>query len=57
MGGKQAQNISAAVSFDCIIHVLPTNYLGLAPGKCQYSVELMETICPQTLRSVLYAAI
>lgn len=31
--------------------MLPTNYLGLAPSKCQYFVELMDTVFPHTSQS------
>lgn len=30
-------------SFTCIIHVTPTNYLGLAPSKCQNSEDLLDS--------------
>lgn len=36
--------ISALVSFACIIHVTPTNYLGLAPSKRRNVVDLSEGI-------------
>lgn len=32
---KNVYTISALVSFACIIYVIPTNYLGLAPSKSQ----------------------
>lgn len=36
------------LSFACIIHVTPTNYLGLAPSKCQNLVDLLDSIFPLT---------
>lgn len=45
-GGARAElyAISALVSFACIIHVTPTNYLGLAPSKRRNVVDLSEGI-------------
>lgn len=41
-------NATQLVSLSYIIHVIPTNYSGLAPSKCQDLVELMDTIFPNT---------
>lgn len=45
---KKARGISALVSFACIIHVIPTNYLDLASSKYQRLVKLMDAMFPPT---------
>lgn len=42
--GAERYAISALVSFACIIHATPTNYLGLAPSKRWNVVDLLEGI-------------
>lgn len=42
--GAELYAISALVSFACIIHVTPTNYLGIAPGKRRNAVDLLAGI-------------
>lgn len=42
--GAELYAISALVSFACIIHPPPTNYLGLAPSKRRNAVDLSEGV-------------
>lgn len=57
---KHTHNISALVSFVCIIHVIPTNYLDLAPrqmsvygGKWMDPTSLHTSLQPKDMSSTI----